>query len=76
MGNSALHAERSAADSKVTVLLASAATDKRRRWGQRLRPGFAISEVAERTALAKKGNGTRPGRDSRLNLSGAAAATS
>jgi len=53
MRNAVLHAERSDVESKVTVLLASAARDKRRRWGQRLRPGFVISEVAERTALER-----------------------
>jgi DNA-binding NarL/FixJ family response regulator len=36
---------------KITVLVASAATEKRRRWEQRLQEVFAICEVAERSAL-------------------------
>src|SRR5262245_21775149 len=53
MGTSMLQAERGTRDSKVTVLLASAATHQRRRWGQRLRPAFAIAEVSDWTALER-----------------------
>ena len=53
MANVMLQAERGTRDGRVTVLLASAATDKRRRWGQRLRSAFAILEVSDRTALER-----------------------
>jgi len=43
--------ERRGLNGKVTVLVASAAIDKRRRWELRLQEAFAICEVAERRAL-------------------------
>ena len=42
--------ERRPASGKLTVLVASAVTEKRRRWEQRLQDAYAICEVAERRA--------------------------
>ena len=53
MGRFVLQPERRGVNGKVTVLVASAATEKRRRWGQRLQEAFAICEVAERRALER-----------------------
>ena len=53
MGKLLMRPERSNADDKVTVLMASAAAEKRRCWGPRLRAAFAISEVTERRALER-----------------------
>jgi len=47
---------------KVTVLVASAATDRRQRWGQRLQEAFTIiSEVAQRAALEQTMRDLAPG---------------
>ena len=43
--------ERRSPTSKVTVLVASAVTEKRRRWEHRLQDAYAICEVGERRAL-------------------------
>ena len=43
--------DRRPADGKLTVLVASAVTEKRRRWEQRLQDAYAICEVGERRAL-------------------------
>jgi DNA-binding NarL/FixJ family response regulator len=48
-----LQPERRGVNGKVTVIVASAATEKRRRWGQHLQEAFAICEVAERRALER-----------------------
>ena len=43
--------ERRSANGKITVLVASAVTEKRRRWENRLQDAYAICEVGERRAL-------------------------
>jgi DNA-binding NarL/FixJ family response regulator len=43
--------ERRGANGKATVLVASAITEKRRRWEVRLQENFALCEVAERRTL-------------------------